>query len=179
MKKLAAAVVLFWCLTTSFQNIQNYNITQQSVPVQNTYKVIGVKDGDTIEVLMNGKGETVRLAHIDCPEKKQPFGNNAKQFVSDLCFGKMVVVLPQEKPDRYGRIIAEIILPDGRYLNKELVKNGLAWHFKKYSNSKEYADLEIQAKAKKVGLWSDPYAMAPWVWRKPNLRNERALQQKL
>ena len=68
-----------------------------------TYKVIGVKDGDTVELLMNGKPHVVRLSNIDCPEKKQPFGNNAKQFVSDLCFGKMVRMSTDGKKDRKKR----------------------------------------------------------------------------
>lgn len=137
---------------------------------QKTYKVIGVKDGDTIVVLMEDVAQSVRLANIDAPEKKQPFGTKAKQFVSDLCFGKMVQMILEKQPDRYGRLIAEIILPDGKNLNKELVKNGLAWHFKKYSKNETYAQLEIQARTKKVGLWVDPYPIAPWDWRKPKVR---------
>jgi endonuclease YncB( thermonuclease family) len=51
----------------------------------NSYKVIGIKDGDTFVILIDGKEQVVRLEHIDCPEKKQPFGTKAKQFASDLC----------------------------------------------------------------------------------------------
>src|SRR5690554_2826483 len=54
---------------------------------EQTHKVIGIKDGDTFVLLIDGKEETVRLEHIDCPEKRQPFGTKAKQFASDLCFG--------------------------------------------------------------------------------------------
>jgi len=82
-------------------------------------------------------------------KKKQPFGSKAKQFASDICFGKYVVVKSEGKKDRYNRIIAEIILQDDTNLNKELVKNGLAWHFKKYSDNQEYSELEISAKDKK------------------------------
>jgi len=131
-----------------------------------TYKVIGVKDGDTVELLMDGKPQIVRLSNIDCPEKKQPFGNNAKQFVSDLCFGKMVKVSGNGKKDRNKRLIAEIILSDGKNINKELVKNGLAWHFKKYSKDNSYDILEKQAKKLKLGLWKDKKPIAPWNWRK-------------
>ena len=64
-----------------------------------------------------------------------------KQFVSDMCFGSYITLIVNEKNklDRNKRLIAEIILDDGRNLNKELVKNGLAWHFKKYSDNYEYA----------------------------------------
>ena len=70
------------------------------------------------------------------------------------------------KKDRYNRIIAEIILQDDTNLNKELVKNGLAWHFKKYSDSQEYAEIEIDARNKQIGIWSEPNPTAPWDWRK-------------
>lgn len=131
-----------------------------------TGKVIGVKDGYTIEILYEKKPLTVRLAHIDCPEKKQPFGNTAKQFFSELCFGKYVTLIENNKFDRNKRLIAEVILEDGTNLNKELIKNGLAWHFKKYSKNKVYEELEIQARKKEIGLWSDSEPIAPWEWRK-------------
>lgn len=129
------------------------------------YKVVSVKDGDTIGVLMDGKEVKIRFNHIDCPEKSQPFGKKAKQFVSDHCYGKMVR-LKGNKKDRYGRILAEVFLPNKKNLNKELVKNGLAWHFTKYSSDKDYAQLEQQARKKKIGLWSEPNPVAPWDWRK-------------
>ncbi|WP_416438005.1 thermonuclease family protein [Phnomibacter sp. MR] len=130
------------------------------------YKVIGIKDGDTFVLLIDGKEQIVRLAHIDCPEKKQPFGNNAKQFASDLCFGMNVTLIHNNKYDRNKRLISEIILLDGTNVNQELVRNGLAWHFKKYSDSKVYVQLEIEAKQNKVGLWIEPNPIAPWNWRK-------------
>lgn len=141
---------------------------KQIIQPKTAYKVIGVKDGDTISLLIDGKEQTVHFAHIDCPEKKQPFGTKAKQFVSDACFGKNVTLVINEKNkyDRNKRLIAEIILEDGRNLNKELVKNGLAWHFKKYSDSKEYDQLEKTARNRKIGIWSEPDPTAPWDWRK-------------
>lgn len=133
------------------------------------YKVIGVKDGDTIVLLMDSTEQVVRFSHVDCPEKKQPFGTKAKQFVSDKCFGTYVTLIVDEKNkyDRYKRLIAEVVLENGENLNKELVKNGLAWHFKKYSESEEYAELENQARANKIGIWSESNPIAPWDWRKP------------
>ncbi|MBS1572224.1 MAG: thermonuclease family protein [Bacteroidetes bacterium] len=130
-----------------------------------TAKVIKIKDGDTIEILLDGQPQTIRLAHIDCPEKKQPFGSKAKQFVSDKCFGKMVTVVIAGKPDRNGRWIAEIFI-NHQNINKELVRNGLAWHFKKYSKDSVYAELENIAREKKIGLWQDNNPIAPWEWRK-------------
>jgi endonuclease YncB( thermonuclease family) len=133
-----------------------------------SYKVIGIKDGDTFVVLMNGKEQVIRLDHIDCPEKKQPFGTKAKLFASDLCFGEFVYLKHKNKYDRYKRLLAEVILTDGVNVNQELVRNGLAWHFKKYSKNPYYAALEIKAKNNRVGIWSEPNPMAPWNWRKRN-----------
>lgn len=138
-----------------------------------SYKVIGVKDGDTVEILMDGKPQVVRLSHIDCPEKKQPFGNNAKQFASDLCFGKKVKLSTGWKKDRNKRLLAEIILSNGKNLNKELVKNGLAWHYKKYSKDNSYDDLEKYARKLKLGLWTNKSPTAPWEWRKSRKKSSK------
>jgi len=76
-------------------------------------KVVGVKDGDTIVALHDGRGETIRLYGIDAPEKGQDFGNRAKQMLSDLVFGKVVEIKPMDT-DRYGRTVAMVSL-SGRY----------------------------------------------------------------
>jgi endonuclease YncB( thermonuclease family) len=129
-------------------------------------KVIAVKDGDTIVVLRKGNiQETIRLAHIDCPEKKQPYGQKAKQFASDFCFGKMVKIIETSRRDIGGRMIGLVIYKD-KCLNEALVSNGLAWHFKKYSKDMSYDVLEQKARAAKIGLWLDPNPIAPWDWRK-------------
>lgn len=151
MKNSLILILLFASLFTIAQNI--------------TAKIILIKDGDTVEMLFEGKPLIVRLAHIDCPEKNQPFGMKAKQFASDFCFGKMVKVSGYGKKDRNGRWIAEIFYKN-QNLGKELVRNGLAWHFKKYSRDAAYAELEIIARQKRAGLWQDSTAMPPWEWRK-------------
>ena len=91
-------------------------------------KVVGISDGDTISVMHNGKAEKVRLYGIDCPEKAQAFGEKAKQQTSGLAFGKVVTVNVKDT-DRYGRTIGEVILPEGRSLNKELVLTGFCWWY--------------------------------------------------
>jgi micrococcal nuclease len=132
----------------------------------NSFKVVGVKDGDTFVLLKDGQELIIRFEHIDCPEKKQPFGKEAKKFVSNRCYGKYVSLKGSLKPDRYNRIIAEVILEDGTNLNEELIKKGLAWHFKKYSSNARYAELEDNAKEIKIGLWSLLNPIEPWNWRK-------------
>jgi len=127
-------------------------------------KVIGIADGDTITVLQNNTPIKIRLYGIDCPEKRQAFGHKAKEFASDVVFGRVVKIVPVDK-DRYGRTIAWVYL-ESKCLNEELLRAGLAWHFKKYSSDKSLAELETEARQKKVGLWSDPKVVAPWEYRR-------------
>lgn len=133
---------------------------------ENLSTVIDIKDGDTYVILIEDKEVIVRLDHIDCPEKRQPFGMQAKKFASDLCFDKTVFLVSKNKFDRYNRLIAEVFLENGVCVNKELVANGLAWHYKKYSRSRAYSELEKEARAKKIGLWRELYPIPPWNWRK-------------
>ncbi len=126
-----------------------------------------MKDGDTLKVLRDGTNDvTIRLSGIDCPEKRQAFGQRARQAASDLSFGKMVTVKEQGK-DRYGRTLGEVMLPDGRSLNHELVRMGMAWWYEKYApQDAELQKLEKQARTARVGLWADPAPVPPWVYRK-------------
>jgi endonuclease YncB( thermonuclease family) len=86
-------------------------------------KVVGVADGDTITVIRDREPVRVRLHGIDAPEARQPFGSRAKQFCSSLAFGKVVTVRVTDR-DRFGRVVADVILPDGRSLTHELVRGG-------------------------------------------------------
>src|SRR5262245_58772052 len=93
-------------------------------------KVIGISDGDTLTVLHERTRVKIRLEGIDAPESGQDFGNRAKQAASTLAFGQIVTVHTKEH-DRYGRLVAEVILADGRSLNHELVRLGWAWWFRR------------------------------------------------
>lgn len=132
-----------------------------------TGKVIGISDGDTIKILTEDKQELrIRLNGIDCPEKKQAFGTKAKEFTSDLVFGKNVKVISRGT-DRYGRVLGEVILEDGRSLNKELLKNGYAWWYEQYAKKEiDLKNLQEQARRDSIGLWKDKEAIAPWEFRK-------------
>jgi endonuclease YncB( thermonuclease family) len=85
--------------------------------------VVSVLDGDTVEVLHKQHPERIRLNGIDCPEKGQAFGTRAKQAASELVFGKDVT-LQARGHDKYGRTIADVLLPDCTNVNHELVKDG-------------------------------------------------------
>jgi micrococcal nuclease len=132
-----------------------------------TAKVVGVSDGDTITLLRDGRTQVkIRLHGIDAPESGQEFGIRAKQAASELAFGKVATVKERDT-DRYGRTVADVILPDGRSLNHEPVGHGMAWWFREYAPSdRELAVLEAGAKAARRGLWSVPGAVPPWDWRK-------------
>lgn len=148
--------------------------TVESHPVSDTLaefegKVIGIKDGDTFEILRNGQPERVRLSDIDSPESAQPFGKAAKKFASDLCFGKTVRVEPKKKRDRYGRILGTIYVDDTININAQMIASGYAWRYK-YSKNKKYAAYQSAARESRVGLWSDDSAIDPWLWRKEHKR---------
>ena len=88
------------------------------------------------------------------------FSQRAKQFTSDLVFGKQVRIEGKER-DRYGRLVARVIV-DGTDVSVALVKAGLAWHYKQYSSDRVLAAAELVARKKKVGVWSLPNPVAPW-----------------
>jgi len=130
-----------------------------------TGKVVAITDGDTFKLLTKDTVLLkVRLANIDCPEKKQPYSFIAKQFISNAIFNKKVT-LEVLKKDRYRRLIANVFYGDSINLNHELVKEGLAWHYVKYSKDTILQRLENLAKEEKIGLWQDMNAIPPWDWR--------------
>lgn len=129
-------------------------------------KVISVSDGDTFTILTEGNKQIkIRLHGIDCPEKRQDFGTVAKQYTSAQVFGKVIQAKVLRK-DRYKRSVAIVILPNGKILNQELLKAGMAWHYKKYDKSAEFDLLEKQARKNKTGLWKGKSPIPPWEFRK-------------
>ena len=132
-------------------------------------RVISVADGDSITVLTQDKQQVrIRLYGIDCPEKGQAFGSRATHATSDAAFGKNVTVQPVDT-DRYGRTVAVVLMPDGKSLNEQLVRDGLAWVYRQHCKHEEICgrlkDLEQAATADKLGLWADKKPAPPWEWR--------------
>jgi micrococcal nuclease len=139
-------------------------------------RVVRVLDGDTVEVLrVEGERRVpikVRLHGVDCPEKRQPFGQKAKEATLRLAGGQQVRVEPRDR-DRYGRTVGVVLLPDGSSLNAELVRQGLAWWYQRYApRAKELGELEARARAGRLGLWGEPNPQAPWDYRRAQ-RGER------
>jgi endonuclease YncB( thermonuclease family) len=140
-------------------------------------KVVGISDGDTFTCLAAGNKQVkVRMAEIDTPESKQPYGTRSRQALSDLVFGKQVTLRVQDT-DRYGRTVARAFA-GGTDVNAELVRQGAAWVYRQYSKDRSLIGLEEQARAAKRGLWALPESerMPPWEWRKAG-RDQRQAQR--
>lgn len=132
-------------------------------------KVVGVHDGDTITVYDGARPQIkVRLASIDAPELKQPYGQAAKVQLSNLIFGQTVRITPAGR-DRYRRMIAEVHF-DNHWVNLQMVALGAAWRYDKYSSSEILLNAQRQASKAQLGLWSIPSPSPPWAWRKIKLR---------
>lgn len=102
-----------------------------------------VVDGDTIRI---GK-VSIRLAGIDAPELEHPWGNKAKWALVSLCKGQ--VITAKIKPEMsYDRLVATCFLPDGRDLSAEMVSQGMALDWPKFSGGK-YKHLEPEGVRKK------------------------------
>ncbi len=128
-------------------------------------QVVRVLDGDTIEVLIGGRTVRVRLHGVDCPERGQAFGTAARRFTAELCF-RRTVALRSYQTDRYGRLLADVVLPDGRVLNHELLRAGLAWWYRHYApGDLTLAALEEEARAARRGLWAEANPVPPWDYR--------------
>lgn len=133
-------------------------------------KVINVHDGDTVTVLdANGKKFHIRLQGIDAPELKQETGAESQKNLERMVMGKQVTIV-WTKVDKYRRTVGTIML-DGKDMNIEQVRAGLAWHFKKYEDEQEpkdrvtYAKAEADARAAKSGLWQNPNPTPPGDYR--------------
>lgn len=125
-------------------------------------KVVAVLDGDTYDVMIWGNEKIrVRMEGIDAPERGMPFYQVSKKYLNDLCYGKQVT-LDVTGTDQYGRTLGFTYLEDGRELGREMVKAGLAWHYKYYNSDTILSNLENEAKRLKKGLWIDKNPMPPW-----------------
>lgn len=134
-------------------------------------EVVAISDGDTITVLDSSKQQhKVRLSGIDAPEKRQAFGNQARQALAAHVFRRQVSV-QWSKRDRYGRIVGNVYV--GQIdVGLALIKTGLAWHYKAYQKEQSaqdraaYSAAEDAARRARLGLWQDASRIAPWEFRR-------------
>jgi micrococcal nuclease len=125
--------------------------------------VVGIADGDTLTARCDSQTVTIRLAEIDAPEKRQPFGEQSKQHLSSLCYHQQAEIQPKTK-DRYGRTVARVYCA-GVDANAAMVRDGMAWAFTKYQTDPAIPGLEAKARAERLGLWAHPMPEPPWQWR--------------
>jgi endonuclease YncB( thermonuclease family) len=137
-------------------------------------KIVQVSDGDTVNILVNQQTHRIRLASIDAPETAhgsnrpgQPYGEASRKHLADYVAGKTLTLICFEK-DQYGRDVCDIPVGDTT-ANRLQVQHGMAWANQqgqgKYLRDQKLVELEKKAKQAKLGLWVEPHAVAPWVWR--------------
>ena len=131
-------------------------------------RVVAVKDGDSIVVVRGGAGseEDIRIHGIDAPERGQPWSRRAREALSQRVLGKEVRI-NAVTIDRYGRTVGEVYADDV-CVGCELLREGHAWVYRRYTESKVLLALEAEARAARRGLWSLPEAeqVPPWEWRR-------------
>ncbi len=130
-------------------------------------EVVAITDGDTIKILTPAKQQIkVRLADIDAPERGQPYGRKARQVIGEKIHRRQVDV-EEVTIDRYQRLVGRVFL-NGRNINAEMVENGAAWVYRKYSDDPQLLRLESQAREQGRGLWAlqADQRIPPWEWRK-------------
>ena len=132
-------------------------------------EVVGITDGDTITVLNSKtlKDVKIRLYGIGTPEKGQAFSKRAKQFTSEMVFGKVVEV-GAITVDHYGKTVS-LVYVEGKGVCDELIRAGLAWVYYLYCNlpiCAEWKNLEAEAKEAKRGIWSEHNPIPPWEFRR-------------
>jgi endonuclease YncB( thermonuclease family) len=130
-------------------------------------KVVAVPQGDTLVVLQKGKRQTLRLANIDCPENGQPRSEAAKDFTSRMVYGKTVKIWPAGSGADGNEAV--FVFYKDKNLNKELVAEGLAWHYKAHARDPGFVSLEMKARAWKKGLWQEKNPVPPWEYRRRHM----------
>ena len=155
------------------------------------FAVVKVVDGDTLDIDIpdasadGGQAYShtrIRLWGVDTPETKDPrtgpmyFGKEASDFATQKALGKQVTIyLEKEKNsrDKYHRLLAYIQLPDGKFLNEELLSEGYAYADLRFKHGlyNKYKQLESVARSQKKGLWANvtPEQMPKW---KQNRKND-------
>ncbi len=129
--------------------------------------VIWVYDGDTIKLKSyKGKEYVIRLDRIDAPEHGQPYFKESKDCLFKLAYNKEVTV-KKKSIDKYGRIVGRVkIVGSNIDISVEMIKSGMAWHYKYFDRSWKLAKLEKKAKKKKLGLWANSNPIPPWEHRR-------------
>ena len=123
--------------------------------------VVAIADGDTLTVLNEDFQQVkIRLAEIDAPEKRQPFGNRARQSLGEICHEKRAEVRVVDV-DRYKRIVGRVFCA-GVDANAAQVRRGMAWVYDRCAKDETLYRLQDEARSAGRGLWTDRNPAAPW-----------------
>lgn len=129
-------------------------------------RITAISDGDTVTALTGSNEQVkIRLSGIDCPERGQAWGQNAKKAISDHIFGQTIIIRP-ESTDRYGRLVANLF-KDSESVSRYMVKMGHCMVYRRFATDQTLFALEDHAKANQLGLWSMPAGeiVEPWKFR--------------
>ncbi|WCM94999.1 thermonuclease family protein [Acidovorax sp. NCPPB 2350] len=132
--------------------------------------VIAVSDGDTLTARCGDRRPVqVRIAAIDAPERRQAFGERARDALARLCLRQRAQLQTLAR-DAYGRTVARVRC-GGQDVAGAQVGAGLAWvSAYRARPDPRLASLQRQARARRAGLWSQPRPQAPWEYRKRHPR---------
>ena len=156
----------------SFAEAEDAGITPEVWQV----KQGSIYDGDTLRVVRGSEELKIRFCGIDAPEKKQSMGMESRDHLRSLVniSNGEILLVPIEK-DRYDRTVAELYVKDSRStainLNVQMVRDGYAWHYERYSGNcpirDEFAIAQEMAQSEGLGIWKGN-PTPPWDWRKSN-----------
>jgi endonuclease YncB( thermonuclease family) len=147
--------ILFVLFLILFLNINGFSQKYEGT-------IIRVIDGDTYIFLTSTGSFTVRMLAIDAPERDQPFSRESSEFLSQYLNQQAVTRV--NGTDKDERSVGTLYV-NGRNINLLSIKAGYAWHYKRYSDDKEYAAAEEYAQRNKLKIWSLPNPIPPWSWR--------------
>ena len=148
MKTKTIAILLLIILSGIFY----YYLTEPTgnvIKEKQTAQVIRVIDGDTLETNL-GK---IRLLGINTPEKKQPFHDEAEEFLNNLTLNKTVELEITGK-DKYDRYLAYIFI-DNEIINQKVLENGFAnlYYYGKDQYYDQMKNSEEFARKNELGIW--------------------------
>ena len=164
-------MVLFW-LVAGLGIAAPWLVSAGSGPMKSTQAnlqtctVMNVYDGDTVTLKCEGKRQKVRLYCIDAPEMGQrPWGRESRDYLRDLLPRGIKVQITTHARDRYGRLVADVIVNEGS-VNLAMVISGRASVYDKYCTDQKYHQTETNAKANDLGIWErEGLQQTPWRWR--------------
>lgn len=184
-----SAVLFIGLGLAAYSQLKGYRVrfNVESVPVDSpteeeitpeTWQVKegSIYDGDTLRARRGEEEQKIRFCGIDAPGKKMPMGVEARDHLRSLVeIGNGEVLLVPVEKDRYGRTVAEVYVKDSRStainLNVQMVRDGYAWHYERYSGNcpirDEFAIAQEMAQKESLGIWSGN-PQAPWDYRKAN-----------